>query len=325
MDGISADLAGKVLTANQRNIITKVQAGKTLSGPEMKIFEGVLAQQREFRERRQAALLRRYCDGNRLTPEELSEISELIPAAPHEDGAAAPEPTSYKQSRAHYAKLYGQTPRTINRWIAHGRSIGHLPPLDTPEAMAAWWADNMKHRVPQELLAMQAPAAPAPAPVTPPPSVSADTPPSVPAATGSPPGEVGMGAMLKRVREAERAAHEAYLRALAQDPPDPGSVEVRRRAWEGISEQMRKLEKDGTAILTASGDVLSRSEVVEAINQIQSTLALTWRSFARRMLPILRGSSIEQAEKIWRAETDRVFEKFRENKFAAPVEDLPAA
>lgn len=128
-----------------------------------------------------------------------------------------------------------------------------------------------------------------------------------------------MGGMLERIRDAERDACEKYLLAQSADPPDQSLIEMRRRAWERMAETLRKIEKDSPGIMAASGDVLPRTETLEQLAQMLGILALTWRGFARRMLPVLRGLSIEEADKRWALEADRVFAAIQENQLTAPL------
>jgi|GEM_PF-3527242 len=307
METISVDLAGKVLTANLRNIIAKVQDGRTLTGPEVQVFESVLSQESELQAR--------------LTAEEMVEITDLGAAAgpPDQPQADAP-PHRYEHTRNHYAALFSQTARTINRWIAHGKAQDSPPPLDDPEAMIGWWMKHMKHRVPASLLRFKAPPSAVDSPQGPgtePPEAGEGE----PRAAGVPErGSVGMAGMLKRMREAERDAAEKYQLAQGAEPPDPSLIEMRRRAWDRMAETLRKLEKDSPRILEASGDVLPRAETVSELGQMLGVFALTWRGFARRMLPVMRGMSIEQSDKHWNLESDRVFAGFQKSRFAEVIE-----
>lgn len=223
----------------------------------------------------------------------------------------------YAHGRRHYAAVFNQTPRTINRWIAHGKAQGELPPLDDPAEMPAWWVRHMKHRPPAELL-IAVPAAQAVSSVKEEPaSVTGDTPPApTPAVI---PASLGMGGALMRMRLAESDAAAKYLEAQGAAEPNEAEIEMRRRAWERMTESLRKLEKDSPNILKESGDLLPRDEVIRELTQLLSVVGLTWRSFAKRMFPRLAGLSVDQADQLWNLESDKVFEKLKMSHFGSVV------
>jgi len=96
-----------------------------------------------------------------------------------EEGAARQQTTAESKPRStrrhvkypkklpEYAALFGQTVRTVARWIRRGKEMEDLPPLDKPEQMAGWWRRCMDHQVPDYLIgflpAVDAVAAPDPA------------------------------------------------------------------------------------------------------------------------------------------------------------------
>lgn len=310
MDPITTDLAGKVLTANVRNIIQKVQDGGRLTAGEIKIFEQYTVEQSELHRTRQAALIRRWSGGGRLTEEEKAEIAGIVPVEPKKP----PAPTSreYQKDQKHYAAFYKQSDRTIKRWIKTGRDAKptpDLPPLDDPAQMPAWWPRHYKHKVPVEILdaARSAPrATPAPPAQLPPPP-SADHPQIV----------VGTGfrEMLERVKSAEATAYREYDIALkAQDEAKlPGA----RKTWSELSKQLRELERDAPAILAGTGQLVERSAVEKVIAEIHAPIINGLRSMWRRVKPRILAAAEAQQDKVWQEECDRLLARLNESEFLA--------
>lgn len=240
--------------------------------------------------------------------------------APSTTETAEEQGSGYRYGRRHYAAAFDQTPRTINRWIAHGKAKGELPPLDDPAQMPAWWVRHMKHRPPAAILVAVSSAEVNPSFEEKSASVTGDTPsallPVIPAAV---PAALGMGGALLRMRLAESEAAIKYLEAQRANPPNEADIEMRRRAWERMTESLRKLEKDSPGVLKESGDLLPRDEVIQELTQILSVVGLTWRSFAKRLFPRLQGLSVDQADQLWNLESDKVFEKLKIENFASVV------
>jgi hypothetical protein len=316
-----------VLSASLRNIVEKVSKGGTLNAGEMKLFEQFTLAQASLLKTRQAALVRRWVGGGRLTPEERSEIADVIPASLEQPGAASiqdapPEapakPHKYKRQMVFYGEQYGSTGRTVKRWVKIGKNATHegqprpdLPPLDEPEEMATWWARNMVQRPPLKLLAFAA----KPAEIVPPAAGDLPQSPAPPSMSHSTPGAIGMLASLERLRLAEEKAGRAYADALAEDPPDVGKIEIKQRAWERLSEALRKAEKDAGKILIDSGEMMATNEVRQVVGEIFGPLFQTWRQFVRRVRPLLSGKTPGDQDSIWDAESDRQFRQFQNHSF----------
>lgn len=128
-----------------------------------------------MRDARTASLIHRWLTGKKLTDNEKIEVHQRAdipldvlsagPSLPDARAAvAAAHPldrTSRSSTRKHakypkklpeYAAVFGQTDRTIKRWVKRGKETGELPPLDHPPHMAAWWRRNMDNQVPDYLL-----------------------------------------------------------------------------------------------------------------------------------------------------------------------------
>jgi hypothetical protein len=211
-----------------------------------------------------------------------------------------------------YGEQFECSSRTVKRWVAVGKKANDLPPLDEPEKMAEWWSRNMDQRPPAKLLLFSVPATVEPVVAALPGPVAAVAVPSVREAS---PGAIGMLAALERLRLAEEKAGRAYADALAEDPPDPGRIEMRQRAWERLSEALRKAEKDAGKILVDSGELMPTEEVRQVVREIFGPLFQTWRQFMRRVRPLLSGKNQGEQDLIWDAECDRQFLEFQRHPF----------
>jgi len=78
----------------------------------------------------------------------------------------------HAQTLAELAVIYCASERTLKSWVARGKAVGDLPPLDEPTAMASWWRRNQSYRVPDALATLE---------TVPPPAEAAEA--ATPAAT----------------------------------------------------------------------------------------------------------------------------------------------
>jgi hypothetical protein len=116
---------------------------------------------------RTASLIRRWLAGKKLTDDEKIEVHQradipldVLSAGPSSPGAkeavsklkSTRKHAKYPKKLPEYAAVFGQTDRTIKRWVKRGKETGELPPLDHPPYMAAWWRRNMDNQVPDYLL-----------------------------------------------------------------------------------------------------------------------------------------------------------------------------
>ena len=152
MAELSPELAGKVLSAELRNLVKKVGDGATLSPAERELMERYLADSRppeELLKARRIALTRKWTLGGKLSKEERKEagIPEASPLLHRQTS------DRYQKGLAHYGKIYERATRNIKRWIADGRGASpqDFPPLDDPPAMAEWFR-RVKGQEPRENL-----------------------------------------------------------------------------------------------------------------------------------------------------------------------------
>jgi hypothetical protein len=252
-------------------------------------------------------------------------VDETVVAARHTRA-------NYKKPLAAYEATFGVKPnegRTIKRWIKIGREKKpepDLPPLDDPPSMATWWSRNMKHRVPVELLTL----ADAKAPTEPAPSRAGGEPEAtvsvgkgaVPEKGGGAtsdqsgkPGKLhlpegsGFAAALSRAQDSERAAYARWQEALTSDEYNAGTEEMRRRAWMGATELVRKLEKDAEEIL--GRDLIPWPEAEKLMTENLRLVNRSLRSLFVRVATKagLSQDSFRKIEPVYQEELDRCFEE----------------
>lgn len=305
MELISTDLAGKVLHANVRNVIAKVQNGGRLTAGEIKIFEQYSTEQSGLIAARQSALIRKWATGGRLTDEEKEEISTILPLEP--ESRKSKGRLRFRLEQKEYAKIYDTSDRTIKRWIKTGKDAGDLPPLDLPEKMTEWWTRNYTQKVPNCILY----AAKKVTPVTTP--VASEQPPVQRTEVTS----VGTGfrEMLERVKRAEADAYRAYKIAL--DSGDESKLPHAQKTWNELSKQLRELERDAHNILSQSGELIEKSLVEKVISEIHVPIVNGLRSMWRRVKPQILAAAESNQDRVWQDEVDRLLSRLNSTSFTA--------
>ncbi len=308
MDQISPDLAGKVLTANLRNVVQKVQDGKTLTASEVKTFEQCAVEQAGLLVACRASLIRKWVGGGRLTDDEKEEVAAIIPVE------SEPRPgssrTSYRLEQKDYAAIFKTSDRTIKRWVKTGKNAGELPPLDAPAAMPQWWTKYYKQKIPACILDAARSAPPVVVP-----AAGADETPGPPAAPPAASLDVGMGfqEMLDRVRRAERAAYLKYDEALSRN--DESNLPLARKTWSELSKQLRELERDAHDILSRSGALVEKAAVEKTIAEIHVPIVNGVRSMWRRVKAKMLTAAESQQDRVWQDEVDRLFSRLGASGF----------
>lgn len=214
-----------------------------------------------------------------------------------------------------YAAEYGQTDRTIKRWIQRGKEAAgglDLPPLDVPSEMPAWWARHFKHRCPDEIHAAVTRSAPAaPRPVAPPASVPSPLSFSIGVIAGS-----GYEEMLGRVRAAELSASADYFSAIREDPNDPRLASL-RKTWQELAKQLRELERDAGDILERSGQLVPKATTERVLAELHGAISQGIRSLWPRVKSRFRAATEREQDKIWDDEISRLLGRLNETGFAA--------
>lgn len=370
--------ASKVLQADLRNSVAAVANGQRIPKADRDRLETSLLTDAspetiaKLTKERQANLLKIWASGRRrLTPAELKEIEHLLPKAPSSQAApatAAPippadqsftlEPTpaaafSNRSGCVHslvpgcpYETTYSTKIRTIKRWRSSGahHTPPAYPPLDEPHRMAGWWRLVMKHKVPDNLLALEeaapppavAPApAPAEAPSAPaspcaaPASLTPSAPSPTPPASAPPPAlETGFEATLNRLSRAESVASQRYTDAmLSPDEATRATATALKREWLDLADTVRTYQRDRAKILRESGETWDRAAVVEALTSVHNILApgvrRLWRTIRRRH-PDFTELPPTRQEEIFGRETDALFAVLLNTAFTSASLPEPA-
>src|SRR5690606_22063706 len=146
------DVAAKVLRADLQNTVAKVAAGGKLASTDRQRFEAATVPPTptaddlaRLKLNRQAALIRRWAEGGKLTPDEMAEVHPILPAevlasTPPEICSHVRTRTKYRKAYEDYAAQLGVGLRTVKRWVAIGKKAGDPCPLDDLASFPAWYA-----------------------------------------------------------------------------------------------------------------------------------------------------------------------------------------
>ncbi len=213
MDQVSPDLAAKVLAADVRNAVKDVGDGEKLTAAHRRQMEVTAMTPELAAQKRAAAHLLRYCEGEDLTAAQWEEIRAThpgfaaVPPPPSVAAEATTPPAEADEHRAgklsmadarRYGLLYKGSEkgwRTMYRWIEVGEAKGEPCPLHDAAKMPGWLTRNLPRaldeRIEQAAVDAARAGAPAPSPATtsakPTPSPQIPTPqPTMPAASVAP-------------------------------------------------------------------------------------------------------------------------------------------
>ncbi|MFK5920928.1 MAG: hypothetical protein QM496_02010 [Verrucomicrobiota bacterium] len=314
MSDVTPDLAEKVLTADLRNVITKVGKGATLSGNEREMMAQLVAGDTdtdELLKTRVASLLRKWAKGGRLTDAEFAELGAWVPD--RKQAAKKSTATTYPHKLSHYAELLGyKSDRTIKRMIKRGREKNppDPPPLDNPGEVAGWWRRVMTQKVPESLLKLESGDKA---------EGQGDVSSGISFDSRNLPKGLGFEAALGRARQAEQLAAGMVQHAIKNEP---ASVEMRQRAWERAFEALRKAEKDAESVLLTAGRLVNRDELeaefIERLNTVHQGL----RSLPVRVATKLSisGDLFQQMTETWNEALDKCFESMGAADFGPAFE-----
>jgi hypothetical protein len=326
MSNLTPDIAGKVLAADERNIVKKVGNEGPLSSVERQIMERKIvsaATADEIFEQRRVSLLMKLARGSSLSSDQKQELGELLPPSPHLLKHVTR--ASLKKTLADYAKELGYGERALERWLESGRSCDppDLPPFEQgPAAIVEWWKrmkalGRLKQKVSDRLtkLAQTTPAAP----------VSEASRSGAPPQTASPPISKplqlpegsGFAAALGRCRENEQIASARLREAI--ESQDIGRIEAAQTGWSKAFESLRKAEKDAEQVLLATGELVRWSEVEKEQAEVLQSLNQSLRSiFVRVATKVPVPADLYQLlERATQDELDRIFTHLAENEYDA--------
>ncbi len=339
MSGIDPDLAGKVLTANLRNIVKKIGEGGTLTTAEKEMMEKAKSEQLladELIRARRAALIRKYTQGHRLNSDEQAEIAAMVPAT----AAAVKRVTTatYKKTLREYADelLKAGMPeckdkvRKLKYWVKMGRvdESGQLrdepdmPPFDDLKEMASWWRRVMTYKPPDFILGLERDAAEK---ATPKQQASDPV-----AANSKTPVPEDIIPSYREIQLDEDVANDLGVRVaygLAVDSLrrfEEARVGQNHRLARAIREELREdlssLRQEQVAalkVLEGKGDYLRAKEIMQEVNRLLAMLDTSFfnslEEAVRRANPKL---SQEERRDLSLELRDRCFEHLHQTRFA---------
>ena len=238
-------------------------------------------------------------------------------------------PAILQHPQAVYAAWYGTTARNIRMWLQRGLAAGKPAPLDSPEAMGAWWLSVYKKAIPGSIRyaaarrrkyeegaieALQVAAEPAELA-----EVRKDEPSATSLAEKSSAEKIAsnskvavvdlndsMDTVMANARKIQQSAAEAYERALRE------GVDIDRadRRWQNAVDMLVKLEKTLPVFLKNRRELLPAGEVSREIQRINAGLKTRFERFARNILPRLRGLGENEANALYDAELQSLFAEF---------------
>lgn len=186
----------------------------------------------------------------------------------------------YAKKLSEYALLFGQTDRTVKRWIRRGKELGVLPPLDTPEQMAAWWRRCMDHQVPDQLLGFLPAGDGRPAEND-----------AEPGAAGEPDvrdfsqiKSLGIRENVEALRQTHAINKHLLDQALQAQPPNESAAQLRQKNFERSFELLRKGEQTLIELEKASGGLIDRETVMAELAQLLESLRLMRESMPGRVM-----------------------------------------
>lgn len=224
-----------------------------------------------------------------------------------------------------YGEIFGRTAVSVRGWVAHGKKVGDLPPLDAPIELVEWWKRWMKQKVPAgiekaarearskevpEDFALQSEVLAEPVePVEP-----AREPILLDVSTGG-----SAGDSLDRLRAASALCYRKYQEALAAD--DRGEAESWRKDWLEAEKTQRQWEKDINSILEQRGELVSRAQILGHLAGLASALRRNFQAakieFGRELAPDLTDEELQLRAEPY---VEACFSRLRESEFAEALQ-----
>ncbi|MFT3992154.1 MAG: hypothetical protein QM680_12165 [Luteolibacter sp.] len=282
---ITLESLDKALEADLRAVVAKASGGKPLTEKER-------------------AMIAEY----RSDLQKKSQPVFALKGAGADDGLAG-------LTQAELAARWGYSVRQVKNWIGEGKSKSDPCPIRHPEEMPAWFERVYAPRICPERLAQRAKEILKP--VSPAEKQTEQAPVAVHVAI--PDVELGLQAMLQRLREQEAMAHAKYLRFL--DLGDESKADFYQRAWAKISEQLRAAEKTAPKALEEAGIYVRRDEVVKELLPIHRAIV---KGFRQRFRALRSKLAPSVADDEWNAQVDALVDDvcgmLCETSFAEPLE-----
>jgi hypothetical protein len=244
-------------------------------------------EQETLRNARTLKLVERFRDRQRLTRFQLDEIREIIGDDLFSKAIAelgdqpitaddARTSDQYLHGLAHYAEIYRRSARQLKRWVKAGRYAKppEFPPLDSPEKMLAWWnrmltAGQLKQKPPAVLEQF---------------AIDAVKDKTSAAGLGSITVSkltVEEGAELKQARQFLAAT--ATQLSDAYEKGDDASIGRVQNRWKQALDAVRLASEHDRRSAIASGDLLSKHEIVSELSILIETVRNMQRTMSRRI------------------------------------------
>lgn len=246
-----------------------------------------------MREQRRAGLIRRWLKAGKLSETEKAEISDLIPleilnAGPTSPGAQEAASSvlntrkhaKYQKKLPDYFDTYETGDRGLKYWIRRGKLLNDLPPLDDPPKMADWWRRCMPQQVPDKLLAYEKPSRPgAPDPRS---SSGGDRSPTAPR-DFSEVRSLDIAENVEALRQTHAINKKLLDEALAADPPNDNTTQLRQKNFERSFELLRKAESTLIELQRQRGNLVDVESVRTELAQFLESLRLMRETMPRRI------------------------------------------
>lgn len=279
-----------MLAQDLERVLAKAEAGERLTAADRKLLEA----EAKRREVESSGSGDKKGGEGALLPEEVAEV----------------EWGSLQEA----AEGYGYSVRMVKKWRADGREEGQVCPLGWPSRMGAWF-ERVYHprKAPARLqLAVQRlldKGKPEEAAV-------AEEREALPMVAEQ---EMGLLAMLGRMRTAEATLHAQYMDAVERQ--NKHGAAFYQKEWGEAVNRLRALEKSAPAALEAQGVYLRRADVRRELVPLHQSVEKGVRMAIKRerlRLAAVVGSADEFDEAVDRL-LDRVFEELVRCDFAAPL------
>lgn len=215
--------------------------------------------------------------------------------------------------QAELAELWGYSLRQIKNWVKDGRDAKDPCPFNRPGDVPAWFARIYAPREAPARLVAKARELAAGVPAKAPEKRGGD----ILAAVED--GELGMLAMLNRLRTSEARMYREYEKLVAEG--DATRAQFVFSEWAKVAEKLRSAEKGAGKVLEDLGVYVRKSEVAKELIGLHEAVKKTVRSELRNARAVFA-----QTEDVreYNAAVDRVIEemgrRMAETSFVEPLE-----
>lgn len=228
------------------------------------------------------------------------------------------QPFKYQDSVSTYAKIYGLSARTIERYKSKGKANADFLPLDDAKELLAWLRRYYPRKtLPKELLKLVQ----APEPLALEQVETSEKKESAPQLTLAQYDKklsglkIGSAETLKALQEAEALAREEMREAFRGDNSD--LIDARTIKHQKAADALSDFEKKMTATMRASGDLLNKETVKQKLvkvleivsNQFDPSLSRLFYDCNLELTPAVR----EKWEAIMRDNYENAYKTFSEH------------